>query len=280
MTESAAPSLRTRLHTVIFEAETPAGQTFDLVLIGTILASVTVVLLESVEGVRAEHGPLLFRLEWFFTLLFTVEYIVRLAVVGRPLVFARSFFGVVDLLAILPTYLAILLPGAQSLVVIRTLRVLRIFRILRLAEFVGEARVLSIALRSARRKVIIFLVGVLSVVSFVGAILYLVEGEAAGYTSIPMAMYWAVVTLTTVGYGDIVPFTAVGKTLASLIMILGYGVIAVPTGIVSAEMVVAAQQGARESTEVCPACGREGHDREAVHCKWCGERLNPEEAKG
>lgn len=270
------PSFRSRLHGVIFEAETPAGQAFDLALIAVILASVLVVMLESVAPVRARHGPLLVRLEWIFTLLFTVEYLVRLWVVRRPLSYARSFFGVVDLLAILPTWLSLVLPGAQALVVVRTLRVLRIFRILRMGRFVGEARVLALALRSSRRKVTVFLLGILSVVSIVGALLYLVEGEAAGYSSIPMAMYWAVVTLTTVGYGDIVPQTALGKALATGIMILGYGVIAVPTGIVSAEMVAAARDAARESTESCPSCSREGHDREAVFCKWCGARLNPD----
>jgi voltage-gated potassium channel len=280
MSTTPAAPLRTRLHGIIFEAETPAGQTFDILLIGAILASVGVVMMESVAGVRAVHGPLLVRLEWFFTLLFTVEYLVRLWVVRRPLVYARSLFGIVDLLAILPTWLAIFVPGAQALVVVRTLRVLRIFRVLRMVQFVGEARVLAMGLRASRRKVTVFLIGILSVVSIVGAILYLVEPDEAGFTSLPASMYWAVVTLTTVGYGDIVPVTAAGKVLATVIMILGYGVIAVPTGIVSAEMVAAARLGVRESTEACPSCGREGHDREAIHCKWCGARLNPPPEEG
>jgi voltage-gated potassium channel len=262
---------RERLHEIIFEAETPAGKAFDVALLVCIVASVATVLLESVSSIRAQYGPILRALEWIFTILFTVEYILRLATVGRPLRYALSFFGIVDLLAIVPTYLSVLIPGAQSLIVIRALRLLRIFRVLKLAHFVGEARMLREAMQASMRKITVFLGTVVTIVLIVGSLMYLVEGEASGFTSIPQGMYWAIVTLTTVGYGDIAPQTVVGKLLASVVMILGYGIIAVPTGIVTVELAQARR--APITTEACPDCGVGGHDADADFCKYCGARI-------
>ncbi len=264
-------SWRERLHEVIFEAETPAGKAFDVALLVCIVASVVTVLLESVASIRAQHGAILRTLEWGFTILFTVEYGLRLVSVRRPLGYALSFFGLVDLLAIVPTYLSVFFAGAQSLIVIRALRLLRIFRVMKLAHFVGEARMLRAALHASLRKITVFLGTVLAIVLIVGALMYLVEGEASGFSSIPQGMYWAIVTLTTVGYGDIAPQTIAGKLLASVVMILGYGIIAVPTGIVTVELAQASR--APVSTEACPDCGAGGHDSDAVFCKFCGARL-------
>jgi len=262
---------RERLHEIIFEAETPAGKAFDVALLVCIVASVATVLLESVASIRAQYGTLLRALEWGFTILFTVEYVLRLICVRRPLRYALSFFGLVDLLAIVPTYLSVFVAGAQSLIVIRALRLLRIFRVLKLAHFVGEASMLRDALRASMRKITVFLGTVLTVVLIVGSLMYLVEGEASGFTSIPQSMYWAIVTLTTVGYGDIAPQTVVGKLLASVVMILGYGIIAVPTGIVTVELAHARR--APITTEACRDCGKGGHDSNADFCKFCGARL-------
>jgi voltage-gated potassium channel len=262
---------RERLHEIIFEAETPEGKAFDVALLVCILASVVTVLLESVGSIRAQHGPLLRALEWGFTVAFTVEYVLRLVCVGRPLRYATSFFGIVDLLAIVPTYLSVFVAGAQSLIVIRALRLLRIFRVLKLAHFVGEARMLRAALHASLRKITVFLGAVVTIVLIVGSLMYLLEGEASGFTSIPQGMYWAIVTLTTVGYGDIAPQTFVGKLLASVVMILGYGIIAVPTGIVTVELAQARRMPI--TTEACPDCGAGGHDNDADFCKFCGGRL-------
>jgi voltage-gated potassium channel len=262
---------RERLHEIIFEAETPAGKAFDVALLVCIVASVATVLLESVASIRAQYGTLLRALEWGFTILFTVEYVLRLVCVRRPLRYALSFFGLVDLLAIVPTYLSVFVAGAQSLIVIRALRLLRIFRVLKLAHFVGEARMLRAALQASMRKIIVFLGTVVTIVLIVGSLMYLVEGEASGFTSIPQSMYWAIVTLTTVGYGDIAPQTVVGKLLASVVMILGYGIIAVPTGIVTVELAHARR--APITTEACRDCGKGGHDSDADFCKFCGARL-------
>ena len=270
---SAPPATwRTRLHEVIFEADTPAGRTFDVVLLWLIVGSIAAVMLESVASVKATHGTSLRAAEWFFTSLFSVEYALRLLAVRRPLHYARSFFGVVDLLAVLPSYVGLLVPGAHSLLVIRGLRLLRIFRVLKLGRYLGEANVLLTALRSSRAKITVFLGTVLTVVVILGTLMYLIEGEANGFTSIPRAVYWAIVTMTTVGYGDIAPKTVPGQALAALVMILGYSVIAVPTGIVSAE-IAQAMGGRTVSTQSCPACGAEGHDTDARHCKYCGTQL-------
>ncbi len=262
---------RHKLHTIIFEAETPAGRAFDVGMLITIVLSVLVVVFESLTPVRRAYGELLWVLEWGFTLLFTVEYALRLLSVGRPLRYAVSFYGVVDVLSIVPTYLSLLMPGTQYLLVIRILRLLRVFRVLKLAAYLSEAEHLGQALLATRRKISVFLLTVVTVVVIVGAIMYVVEGEANGFTDIPTSIYWAVVTLTTVGYGDIAPKTPLGQTLAVIVMLMGYGIIAVPTGIVTLELSRANQP--QVSTEACPQCGRQGHDLDARHCKYCGAPL-------
>ena len=263
---------RKRLHEIIFEADTPAGRAFDVALVVLILAAVLVVMLDTVPGISPGLHRALVVAEWIFTALFTVEYGLRLVSVRMPLRYATSFFGTVDLLSVLPSYLSLLLPGAQSMLVIRSLRLLRVFRVLKLARFLREAQALRVALVQSRAKVTVFLTAVLVAVTIVGAAMYLIEGPEHGFTSMPIAMYWAVVTMTTVGYGDISPVTPAGRVLASVLMVLGYALIIVPTGIVSAEM---AQQALRRavSTQACPACSREGHDADARHCKWCGAGL-------
>lgn len=266
-----SPTLRDRLHEIIFEADTPAGRAFDTALLIAIVASVVVVMLESVEAVRAVAGPWLVGLEWIFTVLFTVEYILRLIAVTRPLSYARSFFGIVDLLATLPTYLSVLIPGAQGLLVIRILRLLRIFRVFKLVTYLNESRMLMAALRASGRKILIFLLAILTIVVILGAAMYVVEGPEHGYTSIPTSIYWSIVTLTTVGYGDIIPGTVLGKMIATVMMLLGYGIIAVPTGIVTAEIVRIGQ--GKVSTQACRHCGAEGHQHDAVYCRRCGEPL-------
>ena len=272
MTDQPTPSpLRARLHEIIFEADTPAGKLFDVLLIISILLSVALVMLDSVDSVQLSYGRWLYFGEWLFTILFTIEYLLRLYSVGRPGAYASSFFGIVDLMAVLPTYLSIFFPGTQYLLVIRILRVLRIFRVLKLVQYLGEARLLSQALRASRRKIMVFLFAVLTVVVIFGALMYLIEDPESGFTSIPQSIYWTIVTLTTVGYGDISPQTALGQTIASIIMIIGYGIIAVPTGIVSAELSQVYKKGV--STQACPECSAEGHDKDAEFCKFCGSRL-------
>ena len=266
----ARPRWRARLHEIIFEADTPAGRAFDVALLIAILTSVVAVVLESVPGIRQQFGDELRAVEWILTGAFTVEYALRLVAVDRPGRYARSFFGVVDLLAILPTYLALVIPTTQSLMVIRAIRLLRVFRILKLTRFLAEARLLATALRASQRKITVFLGVVVTVVLIVGALMYLIEGPEHGFTSIPTSMYWAVVTMTTVGYGDIAPRTPLGQFVAALLMILGYGIIAVPTGIVTVELANAVRPVSRQA---CPVCGAEGHDMDASHCKYCGARL-------
>lgn len=264
---------RARTHEVIFEADTPLGKGFDIFLILSIIASIVAVMLESVESVRAQYGTELQIAEWSFTILFTIEYALRLACVSRPAHYARSFFGIVDLLAILPTYLSLLVPGAQAMLVIRTLRILRVFRVLKLAHYVRESDTLVRALYASRRKVAVFIFAVFTLVIVFGALMYLIEGAEHGFTSIPRGVYWAVVTLTTVGYGDISPQTDLGQALASVIMVLGYGIIAVPTGIVTAELTRAGDTEPPVNTRACQGCGLCGHDYDAVFCRRCGERL-------
>jgi voltage-gated potassium channel len=258
-----------RLHEIIFEADTPRGKTFDLLLILAILTSVGIVLLDSIEIYNAQYGPLFHAAELFFTLVFTIEYILRLSCLRQPRVYAFSFFGVVDLISFLPTYISLLLPGTQYLLVIRILRILRVFRVLKLAQYVGESEHLLRALKASRRKISVFVYAILTLVVIFGSLVYLVEGKENGFTSIPVSIYWAIVTMTTVGYGDLAPVTPLGKVLASIIMVFGYGIIAVPTGIVTVEMAHARAV----STQACRKCGREGHDQDASHCKFCGAPL-------
>lgn len=271
-TERPTTARRARLHEIIFEADTRAGRLFDLTLIWLILLSVATVILESVRSVRTQYGDLLYALEWFFTILFTIEYVLRLLSVRHPLRYATSFFGVVDLLAIIPTYLSLLVPGSQYLLVIRILRLLRVFRLLKLSEYVSEADTLRLALRASSRKISVFLSAVILLVVIIGALMYVVEGEAHGFTSIPISIYWAIVTLTTVGYGDISPRTSLGQMLASAVMIIGYGIIAVPTGIVTVELAQAAR-GKKITRQSCPSCSADGHDSDAIYCKHCGASL-------
>ncbi len=257
---------------VIFEADTPAGKWFDVVLILCIVASVVVVMLDSVAGVNESHGRLLYALEWLFTILFTIEYILRLLCVRKPTRYAVSLIGVVDLLAIVPTYAGLVLAGTHYLVVIRILRVLRIFRVLKLGEYVGEANVLKRALIASRKKIFVFIFAVLTLVVIIGSIIFLIEGPDNGFTSIPKSVYWAIVTLTTVGYGDLSPQTPFGQLLASMVMILGYSIIAVPTGIMTVELTQAAKDK-KITSQTCPECSKQGHDPDADHCKYCGAEL-------
>lgn len=263
--------VRERVHEVIFEADTPGGKAFDVVLLLAILASVVAVMLESVAWIRSDHGTVLAAFEWVITIAFTLEYGLRLWSVRRPGVYARSFFGIVDLLAILPTYVSLVLPGAQGLAIIRALRLLRVFRVLKLVQFLRASTTLSVALKASAPKIIVFLGAVLTVVLICGSSMYLVEGAEHGFTSIPISVYWAIVTMTTVGYGDIAPGTVPGQFIAAALMITGYGVIAVPTGIVSVEL--ARSEPAEVTTRACPGCGAQGHDTNARNCKFCGEPL-------
>jgi voltage-gated potassium channel len=263
--------LTQRLYTIIFEADTPAGKRFDVLLFVAIMVSVLLTMLSSVHSIRDAHGALLLILNGSFTVLFTIEYGVRLYCVNKPARYARSFFGVVDLLAILPFYLSLFIPGTRFFDVIRVLRMLRIFRVLKMAQYVGEADLLMNALLASRRKIGIFVIAVLTIVVILGSMMYVIEGEEHGFTSIPKSVYWAIVTLTTVGYGDISPETNIGQTLAAMIMIIGYSIIAVPTGIITAELglSVSLQKRARK----CTSCGHNLHDADAAHCKQCGEEL-------
>ncbi|TDJ12309.1 MAG: ion transporter [Deltaproteobacteria bacterium] len=263
------------LRRVIFEADTPAGKVFDVILLVVIVLSVMLVMMESIATIEQDHGDWLRFSEWIITGLFTIEYGLRLYCVPSPIRYARSFFGVVDLLSVLPTYLSLLLPGSQSLLVIRALRLLRIFRVFKAVRFLDETNVLVTALRSSLPKVVIFLGTLMIGVIIMGSAMYLIEGEAGGFTSIPVSMYWAIVTMTTVGYGDIAPVTPPGQVVAAIAMLMGYSLIAVPTGIVSAELVRASRRP--HNTRVCNDCFSEGHEAGARFCRDCGAELSPPE---
>ncbi len=264
-----------KLYDIIFEADTPAGKYFDIILIISILLSVFVVMLDSVRSFRIAYGNLLHDIEWFFTILFTIEYFLRMICVKNKVKYATSVFGLVDLLAIIPTYLSMFLPGSQFLLVIRILRVLRIFRILKLVKYLDEARLLIRALKESSRKITVFLFTVITLVVILGSLMYLIEGEENGFTSIPMSIHWAIVTLTTVGYGNIVPKTPLGIALSSVVMILGYSIIAVPTGIVTAEITFASKEerNRRRPKLICVTCGNSNNDTDARFCKYCGTEL-------
>lgn len=259
------------LNDVIFGAESKAGKLFDVVLILAILISVVAVMLETVGAVVVHYRPLLIGIEWFFTLLFTIEYGLRLVCVRHPMKYATSFYGIVDLLSIIPTYLSLLIPGANTLLVIRILRILRVFRVLKLIRYVSEAEMLMQALRAGKRKILVFLYSVVTMVVVFGAFMYLIEGPEAGFTSIPKSIYWAIVTLTTVGYGDITPVTPLGQFLSTAVMIIGYAIIAVPTGIYTAEL--ATQLRVQRDNRSCPGCGKTGHEADADFCRFCGEAM-------
>jgi voltage-gated potassium channel len=263
-------SLKQKIYIIIFEADTPAGKFFDVSLIISIILSVIAVMLDSIVSINAVYGDLLYFVEWVFTIIFTIEYILRLYCARRPGNYARSFFGIVDIMAILPTYISMFFPGSQYLIAIRILRILRVFRVLKLVEYSEEAQTLMQALRASKRKIIVFIYVVLTLVIIFGSLMYLIEGEKSGFTSIPKGVYWAIVTMTTVGYGDISPQTNLGQMLAAVIMIMGYGIIAVPTGIITAEFMLVKD---KFSHVVCPECSVEEHSHDAKFCKDCGEKL-------
>jgi len=269
----AAEGLKTRIFQIIFESDTRLAKGFDIALITAILASVLVVVLESVDSLRMQYGELFRAIEWTFTILFTIELVLRLYCLERPLNYLKSFYGTVDLIAILPSWLALLIPGAQSLIVIRLLRSLRIFRILRLMEFVGEGRLLIDALKRSGHQIFLFLFTVFMLVTIFASMMYLIEPREAGFTSIPVAIYWAVVTLTTVGYGDISPVTPLGQAISVVVMLIGYSIIAVPTGVFSAE-VIRSIRADRYSDEACPGCGHDRHEQRAKYCLICGTWLD------
>ncbi|MET0983495.1 MAG: ion transporter [Telluria sp.] len=266
---------RARVHEIIFGIDTAAGRAFDIGLVVAILLSILVVVLDSVPAIGGPHAEPMYALEWFFTLLFTVEYAARLATVRYPLRYAISFYGVIDLLSLLPTYISLLVPGSEALLDIRILRLLRVLRIFKLTLYFEEYTRLGEALAASRRKIMVFLSVVLMAVLILGTVMYVVEGPEHGYTSIPTAMYWAIVTMTTVGYGDITPQTAVGKAIASFMMLLGWGILAVPTGIVTAEMTALRNDRRRGTRSLldCAGCGSSGHDAGARYCKDCGAAL-------
>lgn len=264
---------RKKLNIIIFGTDTFWGKTFDVALLIAICLSVLAVMLESVDSIRIKAGTLLYTIEWVFTILFTIEYIARLVVSEKPGKYAYSFFGIIDLLSILPTYLSLFVSGVHLMLVIRSIRLLRVFRVFKLVRFLGEAGQLGRALKSSREKITVFLGSVFILVVILGSIMYLIEGKQNGFTSIPRSIYWAIVTLTTVGYGDIAPVTVAGQTLASMIMILGYGIIAVPTGIVTSEM-AKQSRNAELTLKTCVNCSHEEKDEKAAFCKMCGTKFS------
>ncbi|MBV1959571.1 MAG: ion transporter [Pseudomonadales bacterium] len=268
-------TLREKVYLVIFGTETPMGRLFDEVLLVAILASVLIVVLSSVASLSGMYGEWFYSLEWLFTVAFTIEYGLRLYCSPNPLRYARSFFGVVDFLSIVPTYIAFFFfPGAEYLLIIRLLRVLRVFRVLKLVRYLREANVLGRSIYNSRRKILVFFFSILVLVTIYGALMYVIEGSEYGFSSIPKGMYWAIVTITTVGYGDIAPQTELGRMLAALVMLTGYAIIAVPTGIITAELVGEMQQD--KNLRVCPNCECFGHDNNAVYCKLCGSPMEEE----
>lgn len=260
-----------RIYEIIFEADTNEGKAFDVTIISLILLSILLVLLDSVAGVRERFGHLIHITEWFITGIFLIEYLLRIYVLDRPVKYIFSFYGIIDLLAILPNFLGLILAGGQSLMVIRAVRLLRVFRIFKLSRYTSAGRTLAKALYRSREKIFMFISVIVTMVVIFGTIMYLVEGEESGFTSIPVSIYWAIVTLTTVGYGDISPVTGFGQFLASIVMIMGYAIIAVPTGIVTSEMM---RIPAGNNTQVCPDCMFDRHDDDALYCKRCGKMLN------
>mgnify|MGYP001269479359 FL=1 len=265
---------RERIHQIIFEADTSKGKAFDIALLIAILLSVLVVMLESVESIEKEYGGLLLALEWFFTILFTIEYFLRIYSINRPIKYIFSSMGIIDLLAILPTYLIFTFPNLHTLTVIRSVRIIRIFRVFKLKRYIRGAYTMQIALRNAIPKIIVFLLSVMILIIILGTIMYIFEGlggENPGFQDIPNSIYWSVVTLTTVGYGNVVPVTVIGKIIASIIMLLGYGIIAVPTGIVTAGILKSKKKTSGQS---CINCSKEDHDEDALHCKYCGLKIH------
>jgi len=275
MKDNNTKSFKQKVHEIIFEADTVTGKLFDVILLAAILLSIIGVMLESVDEIDKKYHELIMAFEWGFTILFTIEYFFRIYAVNRPFKYIFSFMGIVDLLAIIPTYLIFIFPAAHSLSVIRAIRLIRIFRIFKLSRYLRGAHTMQIALRSSRPKIIVFLLSVMLLVIILGTLMYIIENDARtnGFENIPNSIYWSIITLTTVGYGNIVPMTILGKIVASFIMILGYGIIAVPTGIVTAEF--SRKRKEKVNTQVCPDCTAEGHEMEAKFCNKCGAELNP-----
>lgn len=271
-------SLRERLYAIIFQSDTRAGRLFDELLLLTILASLLVVMLDSVESFHRDYSLTLSVLEWGFTALFAIEYLLRLYCSPRPLRYAFSFYGLIDLLAVLPGILSLVYADAQYLLIVRVLRMLRVFRVLKLTPYLSQANFLLVALRGSRQKIIVFLLSVSTLVTVFGTLMYVIEGPAHGFTSIPVSIYWAVVTLTTVGFGDITPKSPLGQGLATLIMITGYSIIAVPTGIFTAELANAMRSGEDGLQHSCPACNKPSHEAGASFCCRCGNPLFPRRA--
>ncbi len=265
-------SARDVFYDIIFHSDTRAGKNFDVVLLVTIILSVFIVMLDSVSELRLRFTRIFFYAEWIFTILFTIEYFTRIAVSRKPLDYVKSFYGIIDLLSILPTYLSLVITGSHYLLVIRILRMLRVFRILKLSRYLRASQVLQISLRQSKYKIIVFLEVVLASVVIMGSFMYLIEGPENGFSSIPKSIYWAIVTLTTVGFGDITPQTILGQFFASIIMILGYSIIAVPTGIISVEM-IRAEKPSKKTVSRCKSCKLGQHDDDAVYCKYCGKEL-------
>jgi len=263
--------LKKRLYDIIFEADTPAGKAFDVALLCVIVVSVILVMLESVAAVYADYRVLLRTAEWIITAIFTVEYLLRIWVVKKPLRYIFSFFGIIDFLAVIPAYIGLVVAGSHSLMVIRVLRLLRVFRILKLTRYTQAGRTITQALWASRAKISVFILSVAIIAVIMGTVVYMVEGAQSGFTSIPLSIYWAIVTLTTVGYGDLSPVTPLGQFIASIIMVMGYAIIVVPTGIVTAEMI---KTQALTNTQVCPSCLFDRHDDDALFCKKCGARLH------
>lgn len=274
MAKTKKTSWKSKLHEIIYEADTPTGRTFDILLLVVIVLSIVLVMLETIPGLNERYYWEFYTAEWIITAIFTIEYILRIIVIKRPSKYIFSFYGIVDLLSTLPTYIAILGGGHNLLFAVRALRLLRIFRILKITRYVGESNKLLIALRHSRAKILVFLYAVIILCVITGTVMYLVEGPENGYTSIPTGIYWSIVTLTTVGFGDIHPITPLGKFIASVIMITGYGIIAVPTGIVTSEFSRASASKAFINTQVCPHCNESQHLDKAEYCHNCGNLLN------
>jgi voltage-gated potassium channel len=267
-----------KLHEIIYEADTPAGKLFDVLLLWAIIISIILVMLESVVSINEQYHYQLNIAEWVVTILFTIEYIARIISVKKPIKYIFSFYGIIDFLSTIPKYISILFVGTHALVALRALRLLRVFRVLKLARFIGESNQLVRALKASRTKISVFLFAMIIMSIILGTIMYLIEGSAgSGFTSIPRSVYWCIVTLTTVGYGDIAPATALGQFIAAFIMVLGYGIIAVPTGIVSAEFTKQQAYKIHTNTQACPNCGAEGHKDNAEFCYKCGHSLHEEE---
>lgn len=262
-----------KLHEIIYEADTRTGKLFDVILLWAIIVSIVLVMLESVKGLDAKYHTFFNVSEWFITILFTIEYIARIISVKKPKKYIFSFFGIIDLLSTIPKYLSLIIGGAHALVALRALRLLRVFRILKLVRYVGEANKLGKALKASRFKIFVFISAVIILCVIIGTIMYLVEGNKSGFTSIPRGVYWAIVTLTTVGYGDIAPQTGLGQLLASMVMILGYGIIAIPTGIVTVEFSKQTSTKVHTNTKSCLNCSAENHKDEAKYCYECGHEI-------